>query len=88
MNRTLLNVRDTLMTSAWAPLLRRNFPVLPGRKELFAACSIISRQFDACQEASGFDLTYIIQGFASKPAPGLILIRSLNGAQFLDQFQR
>jgi hypothetical protein len=30
----------------------------------------------------------ILSGFASKPAPGLILIRSLDGAQFLDQFQR
>ena len=31
--------------------------------------------------ASGISLRYIIQGFASKPAPGLILIRSINGAQ-------
>jgi hypothetical protein len=38
--------------------------------------------------ANGFALSYIIQGFASKPAPGLILIRSINGAQFLDQFQQ
>jgi hypothetical protein len=62
--------------------------IITGGERPFAAGSIISRQFEAWLKAGGLALSYIIQGFASKPAPGLILIRSLNGAQFLDQFQR
>jgi hypothetical protein len=66
----------------------RIFLIVPQGEQLFAAGSIICTLFDACRPVGSFALRYIIQGFASKPAPGLILIRSLNGAQFLDQFQQ
>ena len=50
---------------------------IAGGEGYFAACPLIRSQLTA----SSIALSYIIQGFASKPAPGLILIRSLKGAQ-------
>jgi hypothetical protein len=76
------------MTGAGHRPLHRNFLIIPREEGPLMESSTIGTQFDAWREASISALRYIIQGFASKPAPGLILIRSINGAQFLDQFQR